>query len=499
MAIDKLPIKTVSAEPIIQSIFEASVAAVDAANRAGGIESRVSQLEAIPSPLTFMGGWDATSGNFPASTRAGEYWSVDTAGTVDGEQFEQFDVLVAVIDGASSTTFAGNWYREPGGKVRMNELIEARQEVLRYAGAVQGTVTGSNDLVFAYNGTSGDLASIGDGFTCSFEVVETPTDLVTFSVPGATGVNTPRPVYQGDVQIGADAWGPGTIIGLRYTATSDTWQVIFNSSLMSDTEAALEGLRTTSGRTSGGAAGANNTLPFSDDEVARVDFASATLIQQKDGVRTALDANLVGEQSPVSHDQYSFAPDGSLQRVSGGGLRGTTLSSGISGGWLQPEIPAAYNPVGGPSAFEAVGMNMTPYTGNSPVPSEPAQTLSTIAAGKTSRYLRLIGIDTVADWYQVDLVVKAAEQVPFIGIRFPQPICEPGRWRCRCADCRRCGDDEACERAQHHHPRRSRGPGLGQRLAAYPRPGTGSCTSDCPILRGSPASDFQPEPVKHVR
>jgi hypothetical protein len=61
------------------------------------------------------GGWNASAGTFPvgsapvAGTKAGDYWYVTTAGIVDSVAFNIGDVLIAVTNSASTTTYAGNW------------------------------------------------------------------------------------------------------------------------------------------------------------------------------------------------------------------------------------------------------------------------------------------------------------------------------------------------------------------------------------------------------
>lgn len=62
------------------------------------------------------GGWDASSGSFPvgsapvAGTKAGDYWYVTTAGTVDAEPFNIGDVIVAKTN-AASTSSKADWIR----------------------------------------------------------------------------------------------------------------------------------------------------------------------------------------------------------------------------------------------------------------------------------------------------------------------------------------------------------------------------------------------------
>jgi len=62
------------------------------------------------------GGWNASSGSFPvgsapvAGTKAGDYWYVTVAGTVDGEPFNVGDLIVAKSNNASTSSKA-DWIR----------------------------------------------------------------------------------------------------------------------------------------------------------------------------------------------------------------------------------------------------------------------------------------------------------------------------------------------------------------------------------------------------
>ena len=62
------------------------------------------------------GAWDASSGAFPvgssptSGTKSGDYWYVSVAGTVDGEAFAIGDMIVAKVNGAS-TTSKTDWIR----------------------------------------------------------------------------------------------------------------------------------------------------------------------------------------------------------------------------------------------------------------------------------------------------------------------------------------------------------------------------------------------------
>lgn len=75
------------------------------------IENRVDALSAA---VVLKGTWDATTGVFPGggTAQSGESWIVDVAGTVDGQLFNQNDKIIALVDNASTTTYAANWFRE---------------------------------------------------------------------------------------------------------------------------------------------------------------------------------------------------------------------------------------------------------------------------------------------------------------------------------------------------------------------------------------------------
>ena len=57
--------------------------------------------------------WDASAGTFPGSwsAQAGRTYIVSVAGTVDGVSFAQNDRILAIVDNASTTTFASNWFK----------------------------------------------------------------------------------------------------------------------------------------------------------------------------------------------------------------------------------------------------------------------------------------------------------------------------------------------------------------------------------------------------
>jgi hypothetical protein len=75
------------------------------------------RLDNLDQAFILQGTWDASSGSFPgASTaQAGHVWIVSVSGTVDGVEFTaDQDHIIAIVDDASTTTYAGNWYKSDG-------------------------------------------------------------------------------------------------------------------------------------------------------------------------------------------------------------------------------------------------------------------------------------------------------------------------------------------------------------------------------------------------
>lgn len=75
------------------------------------------QITAGVSGLTPGPEWDASSGSFPASSVANTFYTVSVAGTVDSVTFAIGDVLVALTDNASTTTYSGNWVKMPWSQI----------------------------------------------------------------------------------------------------------------------------------------------------------------------------------------------------------------------------------------------------------------------------------------------------------------------------------------------------------------------------------------------
>ena len=69
------------------------------------------EIATIATGLNPRGGWDASSGAFPSGSKKGDYWIVSDAGTIDGQGFIVGDWVVSLVNNASTSTYAENWFR----------------------------------------------------------------------------------------------------------------------------------------------------------------------------------------------------------------------------------------------------------------------------------------------------------------------------------------------------------------------------------------------------
>lgn len=79
----------------------------------GDIDTINTSLGGLTDAVVLKGSWDASAGTFPGSGAAQAGWTyiVSVAGTVNGVAFALGDRLLAIVDNASATTFAGNWFK----------------------------------------------------------------------------------------------------------------------------------------------------------------------------------------------------------------------------------------------------------------------------------------------------------------------------------------------------------------------------------------------------
>ena len=81
--------------------------------QAVNLDTLVTRVNDLDAAVVLKGTWDATSGVFPGggTAQAGESWIVSVAGTVDGVDFVQDDRIIAILDNASTGTYAANWHK----------------------------------------------------------------------------------------------------------------------------------------------------------------------------------------------------------------------------------------------------------------------------------------------------------------------------------------------------------------------------------------------------
>lgn len=98
------------ASELATEITKCSYITITQAVNLDDIETRVNDLDAA---VVLKGTWSASSGVFPGSGVAQAGWSylVTSDATVDGIEFKNGDRIICVLDNASTTTYAGNWYK----------------------------------------------------------------------------------------------------------------------------------------------------------------------------------------------------------------------------------------------------------------------------------------------------------------------------------------------------------------------------------------------------
>lgn len=143
------------------------------------IETRVNALDAA---VVLKGTWDASAGTFPGSgsAQAGDSYVVSVAGTVNSIEFNVGDRLLAILDNASTSTYASNWLK-----------LDYTDRVSTVAGKT-GTVTlDANDVSEVT-----DRRYMTDAQETKLDSVESGADVtdaanVGSSIHGATAKTTP--------------------------------------------------------------------------------------------------------------------------------------------------------------------------------------------------------------------------------------------------------------------------------------------------------------------
>ena len=202
------------------------------------IETRVNELDAS---VVLMGEWDASVGDFPDALNttpalavaivSGMSWIVGTTGTVNGVVFTANDRIIALVDAASNTIYAGNWHK-----------ADYTDEVLSVGGngttAQIGVVTldpddfddsaTTNKFVTAADLTTlGNLTGTNSGDQNLFSTiaVATQTDIVadtlsdTLTMVGGTGITITTNAATDELTITSTASGTTNLVFENRTTT----------------------------------------------------------------------------------------------------------------------------------------------------------------------------------------------------------------------------------------------------------------------------------------
>ncbi len=121
------------------SLSSAVVATDDILTAFGKLQGQLSNLD---SAITLEGTWDASTGLFPGggTAQAGYSYIVSVSGTVDGVDFTAGDRIVAILDNASTGTYAANWH-----------ILDYTDKVSSVAGMVGAVTLTTNNVTEASN------------------------------------------------------------------------------------------------------------------------------------------------------------------------------------------------------------------------------------------------------------------------------------------------------------------------------------------------------------
>ena len=119
--------------------------------------TQIKTLLEITGAYISQGTFDASTGSFPASTKNGWTYIISVAGVIDSIDLQVGDRIYSLIDNASTTTYAGNWFHDDNtGKVTSvntkDGVVVLNQDDIN----IDGTFTPDNTAIAT--GDSGKVA-----------------------------------------------------------------------------------------------------------------------------------------------------------------------------------------------------------------------------------------------------------------------------------------------------------------------------------------------------
>lgn len=146
---------------------------------------------AIASVYKAKGSWNASLNLFPANTKEGYIYRVDTVGIVDGISFDIGDHLLSIIDNASTTVYAGNWNK-----------IDNNDEVVSIFGRKGTIIAQNNDYTASQikNVVSGNITSTDIQGVINELIIKTTPAFLSVTKGRATVININDYIIWGDTQ-----------------------------------------------------------------------------------------------------------------------------------------------------------------------------------------------------------------------------------------------------------------------------------------------------------